>query len=456
MSNIKLTEIISKKVRGESLSEEDIAYFVNSVVLTTKKDANPFQSADRCQIGAMLMAIYLKGFNKFETAELTREMKCSGTCFVWPEEWKPLMVDKHSTGGVGDKVSLILAPALAALNLKVPMISGRSLSHTGGTLDKLESIPGFRVDLRKEEILTAMGTVGCCIVGQTKDCVPADKVLYHCRELTSTVDFSPFIIASIASKKLSEELNSLVYDVKYGKGSIFKSKEEALETAKSLVEASKSINVSAILTSMESPLGRSIGNSLEVLEAIECLQGGGPDDVIKIVCALGAELLYLTRKICRHEGEILISMTLQNGQAMKKFFEMIMFQGVSQEIASELCYGDSVKVFETANNYTDVTFTGRGGYISEIDPLGLARLCKEEIYFSRNNPNVGFKLLKTVGDEIHEGEAWLRFHHQRKELSEYQLQKLSSIIAVAYKKVERKLIDKCIYYKNESLTVEDY
>ncbi|XP_042911821.2 thymidine phosphorylase-like [Parasteatoda tepidariorum] len=452
MANLKLTKIIETKRNGGVLSTEDVSYFVKCVIKSISKEEG---AADRSQIGAMLMAIYLKGLNDFETAELTMAMTSSSNAFVWPESYKDFVVDKHSTGGVGDKISLILAPVLAALGLKVPMVSGRSLGHTGGTLDKLESIPGYRVSLTKQEIQSALENVGCCIVGQTEDCAPADKVLYHCREITATVDCASLIISSISSKKLSEGLNSLVYDVKYGKGSVFKSKEEALDTAKSLVNASKSVDVVALLTSMENPLGRNSGNSLEVLESIECLRGGGPDDILQLVTALGAELLHSTKHLEREVGAKHISEALKNGEALKKFYDMITFQGVSKSIAHELCYGDSSQVLRKAPYQTNITYSGFEGYIENIDPLKLANIWKEEEYISQNNPGIGFTLLKAIGDKICKGDAWLQFHHHQSELLKSQERELHSAITVCSGKVERKLIDRRIYYEGDYLVVKE-
>ncbi|XP_035215241.1 thymidine phosphorylase-like isoform X2 [Stegodyphus dumicola] len=400
MSNFKLTKIIEKKRKCGILTGEDIEYFVDAVVKSTRENKCPSQAADRCQIGALLMAMYLNGLTSKETADLTEKMMNSGHVFHWPEDWKDTVVDKHSTGGVGDKVSLVLAPVLAALGLKVPMISGRSLLHTGGTLDKLESIPGVRVYFKANEIQKIVETVGCCIVGQTEDCNPADKVLYQCREITATVDSAPLIVASIVSKKLSEGLNAIVYDVKFGKGAIFKTKEEALEIAKQLVSASKTVKSSALLTAMDAPLGRTIGNSLEVMEAVESLRGNGPSDFLRVVIALGSEVLLLVNGTKKNEAEELISSALNDGKALRKFHDMIIAQGASRVEAEELCYGNINAALPKASYATEISYSGEEGYICEIDPLSLANVWKEEYSNSQGNPGIGIRIVKAIGERI--------------------------------------------------------
>ncbi|NWX59188.1 TYPH phosphorylase, partial [Promerops cafer] len=300
-----LPTLIRKKRDGERLEEAEIRSFVRGVTEGT---------AQQGQIGAMLMAIRLRGMDAGETLALTQAMASSGRTLAWPPAWHGLVVDKHSTGGVGDKVSLALAPALAACGCKVrgtrrwggdrgvpeplcppaplpqvPMISGRGLGHTGGTLDKLEAIPGFRVSQSPEEMQHILAQVGCCIVGQSAELVPADRVLYGLRDVTATVDSLPLITASILSKKAAEQLSALVLDVKFGGAALYPTQESARELAQSLVEVGTHLGIrtAALLTRMEQPLGRAVGNALEVLEALECLGGGGPPDLRHLVTALG-------------------------------------------------------------------------------------------------------------------------------------------------------------------------
>ncbi|KAK3585701.1 hypothetical protein CHS0354_020267 [Potamilus streckersoni] len=226
MSALRIPDIISKKRDGFELTEEEIESFVSKVV---------DKSFEGAQLGAMLMAIYLKHLNDAETTRLTRAITHSGIVLTWPHKWKGQIVDKHSTGGVGDKISLLLAPALAACGMKVPMISGRSLAHTGGTLDKLESIPGFRVHLTHQEMTDILETVGCFIAGQTDDIVPADKIMYASRDVTGTVSNLGLITGSIISKKAAESLDALVLDVKTGKAAIIQDEKLARELATQMV-----------------------------------------------------------------------------------------------------------------------------------------------------------------------------------------------------------------------------
>ncbi|GIY93973.1 thymidine phosphorylase [Caerostris extrusa] len=439
----------------DKFCHEDISYFVDAVSKTIQNGIqdNSGEIADRCQIGAMLMAIYLKGFNDFETNQLVLKMRDSGHVFEWTEEQKSKIVDKHSTGGVGDKTSLILVPALAACGLLIPMISGRSLVHTGGTLDKLEAIKQFSTSLEEDEIHRAIDSIGCCIAGQTEECVPADKVLYSCRDMTGTVDCPALIIASIVSKKLSENPQAIVYDVKFGKGSVFRSKEEALETAIGLVKASRPAKAVALLTSMDAPLGRAIGDSLEVLEAIECLKGSGPKDIVELVEALGGELLRVTIGWNKEN----ISETLKNGTALQKFQDLVIHQHTDKDVAKELCYGDAVKALRSKAPYeTEFAYSGEEGFVNAIDPLVLGKVWKDEYSYSLRNPAVGILLLKTLGDEIKKGDVWLKFYHQREKMSEDHRMQLTNSITVSSQRVQRKLIEKRVYIRDDSVVVEDY
>lgn len=456
-ANYKITKIIEKKRNGEKLDDSEIGYFLDSFVNSSMLNLLQMggTAIDRSQIGAMLMAMYLKGLDEDETSSLTEAMTKSGFVFKWPKEWGHLVVDKHSTGGVGDKVSLVLAPALAAVGLKVPMVTGRSLGHTGGTLDKLQSIPGFRIDLNKAEIEQTVNATGCCIVNQNENYVTADKILYECREITATVDFPPFIISSIVSKKLCEGVKTIVYDVKFGKGSIFSSKNEAEETARNLVKFSKCVKTSALLTSMENPLGKAIGNSVEVAEAIQCLKGKGPSDVVHITCALGSELLQSVYGKSREEGKEIIKDALNDGRALTRFHNMIVHQGVAYETANELCYGDADSVLPRVNQCTDIFHEGEDGYIQEINPLILAEMWKEMVQDTIQHPGVGLILHKVVGDTIMQGEAWVRICHLRDQLTNGMKEKLKTAISVQECPKERVLIEKRLYLSENSDLIEE-
>ncbi|KAK5896257.1 hypothetical protein CgunFtcFv8_009877 [Champsocephalus gunnari] len=320
-------DLIRKKRDGKMLANEEIKTFIDAVTNKTIQD---------CQTGAMLMAIWQKGMVPEEVETLTREMMSSGEVMSWPKEWAGLVVDKHSTGGVGDKVSLVLAPALAACGCKVPMISGRGLAHTGGTLDKLESIPGFNIHQSAAQILEILGSVGCCIVGQTETLVPADRVLYDLRDATSTVDSLPLITASIVSKKGAESLSALVLDVKFGRAALYKDLDSARELAQSLVHAGNLLGMrtAAALSCMDAVIGRCVGNSLEVMESLETLKGRGPEDLMELVTTLGGLLLQMTGSVSDlSEGRRKISDAVIGGAALSKFQAMMEAQGVANETA---------------------------------------------------------------------------------------------------------------------------
>ncbi|XP_072097559.1 thymidine phosphorylase isoform X1 [Mobula birostris] len=415
-AHINISEMIRKKRDKQSLSAEEIHYFVQGV---TK------QTIQECQIGAMLMAIRLQGMTQEETVNLTKEMKTSGVILEWPKEWSSIVVDKHSTGGVGDKVSLVLAPALAACGCKVPMISGRGLEHTGGTLDKLESIPGFNINKSPEEVKQILAAVGCCIVGQTPDLVPADKKMYAIRDITSTVDSLPLIAGSILSKKGAESLAALILDVKFGEGALYKDINQARELAQYMVNVGNGLGIqtAAVLSRMDNPIGRCIGNSLEVIESIECLKGKGPKDLEELVTCLGGHLLHMCGKAGSFKaGEKDIKDVLQNGCALDKFQSMLVAQGVTADVAKALCQGK--EVLKRAVRQEELKAEARG-LVQAIHSLPLAKVL-HELGAGRTQSNqpvncaVGIELLKTVGDSVNKGDPWIRIHFEEPSLSESQ------------------------------------
>jgi pyrimidine-nucleoside phosphorylase len=309
-----------KKRNGGEHTQDEIRYLVCNYTEGNIPDY---------QVSAWLMAAFLKGLSENETFFLTREMLDSGTIMDLSSIEKP-KVDKHSTGGVGDNISLILAPAVAACGVAVPMTSGRGLGFTGGTLDKLESIPGYNVSLRHEQILSLLKEVGFAMTGPTEDIAPADKKLYELRDVTATVESIPLITSSILSKKLAEGADSMVMDVKFGSGAFMKTKKDAKKLAYSLVSVSKKMGKRAVcvLSSMDQPLGRTIGNSLEVAESIECLQGEGSSDLVALTKVLGGYMLMLAGMVHKPEdGEAVIQEKLRNGEAFNKFRDNVRAQG---------------------------------------------------------------------------------------------------------------------------------
>src|SRR6476646_2085167 len=282
---MRAVDIIMKKRDGSALSRSEIGFFISGVTAGTLPDY---------QVSALLMAILIRGMSTEETAWLTEAMVDSGIR-VDLDDIDGIKVDKHSTGGVGDKTSLVLAPLAAACGVPVPMMSGRGLGHTGGTLDQLESIPGFRVNLSLEEMRTALAAVGCAMIGQTAQIAPADKKLYALRDVTGTVESIPLISASIMSKKIAEGIDALVLDVKTGSGAFMKTEADSRRLAEMLVSIGNAsgVRTEAIITAMDMPLGRAVGNALEVVECLDVLKGRGPADLLEVSVELTVRMLMV-------------------------------------------------------------------------------------------------------------------------------------------------------------------
>jgi pyrimidine-nucleoside phosphorylase len=393
--------IIAKKRDGHALERSEIEAFV--------RGATDGSWADY-QLSALLMAIFLRGMNPDETAHLTKAMMHSGVVADLTRV-RGLKVDKHSTGGVGDKVSIALAPIVAACGAPVPMISGRGLGHSGGTLDKLESIPGFRTSLSLDEFSAQVARIGCALIGQTRDLAPADKKLYALRDVTATVECIPLICGSILSKKLAEGIDALVLDVKFGRGAFMKTKTDARELAAALVRAGRAggKKVRALLTSMEEPLGRTVGNALEVGEAIACLRGDGPADVMEVTYALGTQMLLLG-EVATSESEARrqLEEAVASGTAMAKFREIITAQSGDARAT------DDPSRLPRATHFERV-LTKRAGIVSEVDAmkvalaalrLGAGRIRTEDTV----DPAVGIAELVKVGERIEAGATLCVIH----------------------------------------------
>jgi pyrimidine-nucleoside phosphorylase len=350
--------VIARKRDGHALTREEVAAFV--------RGATDGSWADY-QLSAMLMAVVWRGMSAQETAHYTEAMMHSGTVADLSRLRLPKS-DKHSTGGVGDKVSLHLAPMVAACGVAVPMISGRGLGHTGGTLDKLESIPGFRVNLTLGAFRAQVGKIGLALIGQTAELAPADKKLYALRDVTGTVECIPLICGSILSKKLAEGIDTLVLDVKFGRGAFMKHQAAARELARALVTVATAMGkpTRAVLTAMEQPLGRAVGNALEVAESIDCLNGRGPADTMEVTFALGEQMLLLAKvaktKAAARER---LAAALANGAARKKFREMVAAQG-----------GDVRTVDDPARlpraKFQAPLLASRAGFLHTVDAMGVA------------------------------------------------------------------------------------
>ena len=381
--------IIAKKRDGAELTADEIGFFIGDYARGDIPDY---------QMSALAMAIYLRGMTTAEIAALTDHMLASGARFTWPVGGAP-KVDKHSTGGIGDKVSLPLAPMLACCGLQVPMISGRGLGATGGTLDKLEAIPGYRTNLSMDEMRAVTEQVGCVISGATADLVPADRKLYALRDVTATVPSIPLITASIMSKKLAEGLDALVLDVKYGSGAFMKTAALARELAVSMVNTGKRMNVSttALLTDMNQPLGRMVGNAVEVNESVAALEGQGPADLMEVTLALGAEILVSTKKATSMESaRQQLQKTIDSGAAREKFAEMVAAQGGNLDAPRLVA------------PHSPVT-TNRAGHIAAMDAekLGQAVIAMRGGRKQLGDVldlSTGFEMLVRLGDRVEVGQ----------------------------------------------------
>ncbi|HEY6330560.1 MAG TPA: thymidine phosphorylase, partial [Blastocatellia bacterium] len=352
-------EVIAKKRDGEKLTAREIGFMVQGY---TRGEVQDYQ------MSALAMAICLRGMTAEETVSLTEEMIASGKSLDL-SDLDCRSVDKHSTGGVGDKTSLIVAPVVATRGVAVPMISGRALGHSGGTLDKLESIPGFRTDLSVAEFHKALQKVGAALIGQTKEIAPADKKLYALRDVTGTVECLPLMASSIMSKKMAEGINALVLDVKVGSGAFLKTQEEASTLARLMIDIAHLLNKECVglITDMNQPLGRQVGNSLEVIEALETLRGNGPEDLTALCRELTAEMLVLGEAAGDlAEGRLIYDRTIQSGAALEKMRDIIAEQGGDARVIED--YGLLPHAREAR-----IIKAGTDGWVQSVDTAAIGR-----------------------------------------------------------------------------------
>ena len=390
-----------------------------------------------------LKKIFADGLNEAQTIELTKSMRDSGEKLEWPAEWANLVVDKHSTGGVGDNVSIPLAPALAACGLKVPMISGRGLGHTGGTLDKLESIPEFRVDLSVAELSEQIEKIGVAMVGQTNDLVPADRRLYALRDVTGTIASVPLITSSIISKKAAEGLTALVLDVKFGRAAFMVERAEAAKLARSMnaVANALGIQTTSILSDMNSPLGCAVGNALEIVESVETLCGRGPLDLEELVCVQGGILLYLAGIATdENHGAVMIHDSLNDGSAFNKFLEMVEYQGGNaDDFLTDTTLYTALGLLDSNLNTTEI-IAEISGNICDIDAMIIADICLN-LGSGRNSlggeidHRVGIILEKQIGELIEIGDHWATIYHSD-ELDEEKIKSIQSSLRTTNDNVE--------------------
>jgi pyrimidine-nucleoside phosphorylase len=388
---MRAVDVIAKKRDAKELSREEISFMVRGYTAG--------QVADY-QMSALLMAIYLRGMTNDETFALTEEMLNSGKVVDFSDMGRP-RVDKHSTGGVGDKTSLVLAPVVAAAGVLVPMISGRSLAHSGGTLDKLESIPGFRTDLSLTEYRATLERVGTALIGQTAEIAPADKKLYALRDVTATVSCSPLMAASIMSKKMAEGISGLVLDVKTGSGAFMKDHADATAVANLMIVIARFMGKEAValITDMNQPLGRAVGNSIEVIEAMETLHGRGPDDLNQLCRELAAEMLLLGRASTDVEsGRKLYDQMIASGAGLEKMREIIEAQQGDARVVD-----DYSRLPRAA--YKRTVLAGREGYVRATDTEAIGRASMllgagRERLDTPIDASVGLEIKVRIGDEV--------------------------------------------------------
>ena len=429
-------ELIRKKRNGKVFTRDEIGSLIQGY---TKNKIPDYQ------FSALLMAIFLKGMTSEETAALTEAMLYSGKV-INLASIKGAKVDKHSTGGVGDKTSLILAPITAAAGINVPMISGRGLGHTGGTLDKLESIPGFRTNLSLTEYKKVIRKCRAVLIGQTKDIAPADKLIYSLRDVTATVESIPLITASIMSKKLAEGIDGLVLDVKTGSGAFMSKTSDAIELANSLINTAKAFNKKVIgfITDMNQPLGNYIGNWLEVYESVKVLKGESRGDLLTLSINLSGAMIYLGGKASSIKEGVEISQSLiDNGKAFEKFREIVKAQNGIVSYIENLDKYPKSKVVE-------MVYFNKSGYIKEINTFGLGmaalelgagRMRKED----KIEPKAGIIFYPKIGDKIKAGDLIAEIRCESPQKADLAKERLYNIVKTSASKVSRpKLIKKII------------
>jgi pyrimidine-nucleoside phosphorylase len=429
---MRATDVIARKRDGGALSREEIAFFVDGVTAGTLPDY---------QASALLMAILLRGMTAQETAWLTDAMVHSGIR-VDLSDIPGVKVDKHSTGGVGDKTSLILAPLAAACGVPVPMMSGRGLGHTGGTLDKLESIPGFRVGLSLEEMKEALRGTGCAMIGQTSQIAPADKKLYALRDVTATVESIPLISASIMSKKIAEGIDALVLDVKTGSGAFMKTEADSRALAESLVSIGQAsgVRAEAVITAMETPLGQAVGNALEVIECLDVLKGGGPNDLIEVSTELTARMLLLAGVATdRADAEQQVVNAISSGAGLERFRRIVEQQGGDPRVVDDYRRLPSVPG-------RHVVAASQSGFVTRLDAelvgrasvaLGAGRDRVEDTV----DPAVGIMVIAKPGDEVSDGDAIVELHYRDEARLSAAVQLVTQAIAIGDERpVQRRLI----------------
>lgn len=434
---MRAVDIIYKKRNNEILSEKEIKFFLSNYLSGDIPDY---------QMSALLMAFYFSGLSPIETQIFTQEMIHSGI-IIDLSEITQIKVDKHSTGGVGDKVSLIAAPIVASCGVKIPMMSGRGLGHTGGTLDKLESIPGYQVFFKHDEIIKIIQNCNYIMMGQTNDIVPADKKLYSLRDVTATVESIPLITASIISKKYAEGANALVIDLKFGNGAFMKNVTQANALGSSLKRVGEllGLNISIALTNMDEPLGNSVGNYIEVLEAVDILRGNVDNNknLIELSLTISSLMIILSNNSITFEEAYKLSMSkIKNGEALNYFLKNVKLQG------GDMCYVEKNKL---VIKYRKIIKATSSGYIQELNAykIGLASML---IGAGRKNlnsiidNNCGVYIFKKIGQKITNGEPILELLYNNSQNINESINLCKEAIKITNKQIQpTKIIEKIIY-----------
>lgn len=418
---MRMYDVIEKKRDGRELTESEIQYVIQHYTNGEIPDY---------QMSALLMAIFIRGMNKKETIALTMAMAESGDQLDL-SSIQGKKADKHSTGGVGDKTTLVLSPMLAALGVPVAKMSGRGLGHTGGTIDKLESIPGFSVSIPEEQFINNVNKLGLALVAQTGCLAPADKKIYALRDVTTTVDSIPLIASSIMSKKIASGADAIVLDVKVGDGAFMKDEESATLLAREMVEIGNNVGVKtiAVISDMNQPLGYAVGNSLEIIEAINTLKGNGPLDLLELCFALGSNMLLLAKRVdTLEEGRALLKENIDNGNALNKLKEFVLAQG------GDISYIDDTSKFESAKYKIEV-IAESNGMVTKINAqevgiiameIGAGRATKED----KIDLSVGIVFNKKCSDKVKEGDILAVIYANDKDKGEKARQKLLKNIII--------------------------
>lgn len=419
---MRMYDLILKKRRGEELTTEEINFIVNGF---TKGEIPDYQ------MSSLLMTIFFNKMNKRETADLTMAMVNSGDVLNL-DKINGIKVDKHSTGGVGDTTTILLAPMVASCGVPVAKMSGRGLGHTGGTIDKLESFKGFTVELTEDQFIENVNNIGIAVVGQTGQLAPADKKIYALRDVTATVDNMSLIASSIMSKKVASGADGIVLDVKVGEGAFMKTSDDARALAEEMVSIGKNVGrkTVAVISDMDQPLGYAIGNSLEVIEAIETLKGNGPKDLLELSLTLGSNMLMIAGKVDSfEEGKKLLKDNIENGKALKKLKEFVKAQG------GDPSYIDNTDLFPKAKYEFEVK-AEKTGVISKIHAeaigiiameLGAGRESKESVI----DLSVGIVLNKKRGEKVNEGDLLAKVYANSESKGQKAVNKLLKEIVIS-------------------------